>query len=279
MNQNYEIKPVKTGKDKIKHPELAEAGVIPKLGASMVIVGNSGSGKSVLLHNLLTRKEFYRNQFDKIFVISPTCQLDDVQLALKIPDARTFDDLSIAAEALKKIMASQRKIIEEEGIAKAPRYCIVFDDCIGNTKFMNSTEFTDCFIKSRHYGTSVFFLSQYYRSLPKKCRLQASFLCFFAISNAEAETLSDDFAPPGVSKKQFQKLIDNNVSKRFDFLSINRVHPWETRFRKGLAEVIDLEPYKKGYVEQALKTPYEEEHGEKEPSEPDVMAQDRPLPT
>ena len=72
MNKDYDIRPVKTSKDAIKHPKLSEEGVIPKLNCSTILVGKSGSGKSVLLHNLLTRKEFFHGHFDKIFLISPT---------------------------------------------------------------------------------------------------------------------------------------------------------------------------------------------------------------
>lgn len=242
----YKIEPVKTQKDQIKHPDLAEAQVIAKLCKSMLIVGNSGSGKSVLLHNLLVRPEFYKRQFDKIFIFSPTCQMDDVQKSLRIPQARTFDDLSLAPQALELIMRKQREKIEEVGNAKADIYALVFDDCIGDTKFMNSKPFINCFIKARHYNCSVFFLSQYFRRLPKICRLQASYLCFFAISNNESELLAQEFAPPGMSKKSFLKMLDDNVSEKFEFLSINRDAPWESRFRKGLGQIIDLEPYKKG---------------------------------
>ena len=72
MNQVYNIDPPKTSKDEIKQPALADAGVIPKLNTSNIIVGKR-SGKSVLLQNLITKPEFYGNNvFDKIFLISPT---------------------------------------------------------------------------------------------------------------------------------------------------------------------------------------------------------------
>ena len=68
MDKDYEIKPVATSKDQIKHPLLAEQGVIPKLNTSTILVGKSGSGKSVLLHNLLTRSEFFDKDFVKVLI-------------------------------------------------------------------------------------------------------------------------------------------------------------------------------------------------------------------
>ena len=76
MDIDYKIEPVKTSKDSIKHPALSEEMVIPRLCSSTILVGKSGSGKSVLLHNLMTRKEFFLGCFDKTFLISPTVRLN-----------------------------------------------------------------------------------------------------------------------------------------------------------------------------------------------------------
>ena len=93
MNQEYKIEPVKTSKDAIKHPKLSEEGVIPKLCCSTILVGKSGSGKSVLLQNLMTRKEFFAGHFDKVFLISPTGEADDVQKALNVSPNCVFTDM------------------------------------------------------------------------------------------------------------------------------------------------------------------------------------------
>lgn len=241
----YEIDKVPANKkSKIKHPILSEAGLIPKLNTSTIICGCSGSGKTVLLYNLLTRKEFFKNKFDKVFLFSPTGGIDEIQLALDIPKQRIFTDLSDAPKALDAIRKHQEKQIEEHGIDKTEKFCIIFDDCIGDTKFMNCKAFTNSFIKNRHYNCTVFFLTQYFKKLPKVCRLQANFLCFFAVSNIESECICAEFAPPGVSKREFLRLIDDTLTVKYDFLTINRASPWETRFKKGLSNVIDLNQYK-----------------------------------
>ena len=246
MDVKYIIQPVKTSKDEIKSPKLAEEGVIPKVNSSTIIVGKSGSGKSVLLYNLLMREEFYDKYkyFDKIFLISPTAEQDDVQKALKIPDSCVFTDLDEATIALRTIEAHQEAEIKKVGSGKARKFCLIFDDCVGHRKFMNSPEFINAFIKARHYNITVIFLSQHFKRLPKICRLQASFLVFFAISNTEAQTVSEEFSPPGVNAKEFLRLIDDVLTEPYQFLTIKMKAPWPTRFRKGLAETIDLEQYR-----------------------------------
>ena len=212
MHTRYEIKPVKTSKDEIVHPALALESVIPKLNTSTIICGKSGSGKSVLLHALITEKRFYDKyrHFDKIFLVSPTGEQDDVQRSLGLPEnSCVFTDLKEANQALEMIEAHQTSSIKKLGSAKAKKVCLIFDDCAGHTSFMNSPAFVSVFIRARHFNATVFFLTQVIKRLPKICRMQASFLVFFAISQNEASALADEFCPPGLPKKNFLKMIDD----------------------------------------------------------------------
>jgi hypothetical protein len=246
MNLDYKIEPVATSKDDIVHPPLSEKGVIPKLNTSTILVGRSGSGKSVLLHNLLTRPEFFHKYkyWDKIFIISPTAECDDVQRALNIPTSCIFTDMSEAVVALEKIEKHQEEQIKKLGSGKAQKFALIFDDVVGHQKLMNNPVFISSFIKCRHYNFSVFLCSQHFRRIPKICRLQAAYLCFFAISNNEAEMLAEEFAPPRMSKNAFFQMITDTLDQPFAFLTINMRSPWDTRFRKGLAQVIDLNAYR-----------------------------------
>jgi hypothetical protein len=249
MNKDYDIKPVKTSKDSIRHPKLSEEGVIPKLNCSTVLVGKSGSGKTVLLHNLLTRKEFFHGFYDKTFLISPTGETDDVQKALNIPPSCVFTDLEEAVQCLDKIEKFQEAEIKKKGSDGSQKFCIVFDDVVGNTKFMNSPQFIGAFIKARHYNFSVFFCTQHWKKLPKICRMQASYMCFFAISNNEAECMASEFSPPRMPKNNFMQLIDDALKDGpYSFLTINMKAPWESRFRRNLANVINLDDYRKGMI-------------------------------
>ena len=78
------IKPIQIKKKKIKQCEYAQCGILPTHPYRAYLVGASGSGKTNLLLNLLTRQGFYKNWFDKIFVISPTaCNLDESYQSLE----------------------------------------------------------------------------------------------------------------------------------------------------------------------------------------------------
>lgn len=239
------IRPIATSKDKIKQPKLATKEfdmLIPPLGSSVIMSGKSGSGKSTLLARLLLEKQFYKGFFDKIFLFSPTANGDDIQRELNIPKKHVFTDLDEAPELLEVILKSQKKKLENTPAHKTQQYAIIFDDVIGNTKFMNSNEFTQCFYQVRHVCCTTFICTQHFKRVPRVCRLQANFIFYFRGSQSELETLVEDFAPPNMTTNDFRQLVFNATSGQgYDFLTINMKVPWGTRFRKNLGRIIQIE--------------------------------------
>ena len=244
MNIDYKILPVKTSKDDIKQPKLAEDLAIPRLGSVVIIVGQAGSGKTVLLTNLVSDKRFYGGHFDKILLISPTACMDDVQKSLNVKPSMTFDNLEEAVGALKLLQEVQGESVEKKGSGKTQNIAVICDDCVSDAKFMKDSALKSLFVKSRHFNITLFFLSQHLKSIPPVCRLQASALYFFAVSNSEAEIIAESFAPPNMKTSEFKRLIQDAVNEKYAFLTISMKSPWETRFRRGLAMVINLDDYR-----------------------------------
>lgn len=216
--------------------------------------GKSGCGKSTLLANLLLDERFYGPSkskpdgwFDKIFLFSPTANGDDVQKSLGVDKKYVFTDLSEAAELLDVILNTQQKKLDKaDGADKVPQYAIIFDDVIGDTKFMNEKAFTRCFYQVRHVNCTTFICTQHFRKVPKVCRLQANFVFFFQGSAAEVEIITEEYAPPMYTKKEFTQLVNDATAKRYSFLTINNKLGWEKRFRRNLDEFITL-----SHMEQA----------------------------
>lgn len=244
------IDPIETSKDKIEQPELAEHEdmFIPPLGSSVIISGKSGSGKSTLLARLLLDERFYgpcakkpNGWFDKIFLFSPTANGDDIQKSLGIPKKYVFTDLSEAPELLEVVLDTQQeKLDQAEGADRVAQYCIIFDDVIGDTQFLNSKSFTRCFYQVRHVNCTTFICTQHFRKVPKVCRLQANFIFFFQGSAAEVEIVTEEFAPPMYSKKEFQRLVTDATKERYSFLTINMKLGWDKRFRRNLCDFCQL---------------------------------------
>lgn len=240
---DLEIKQLKTSKDDIKQPPLASNKnmYIAPLGSSVLICGKSGSGKTTLLTNLITDKRFYKGYFKKVFLFSPTASGDDVQRSLEIPPKHVFTDLEAGPGLLDIIIRSQKEKLKGGGKAgKVEQFAVIFDDVIGDTKFMNDKNFIKCFYQVRHVNCTTFICSQHFKRIPRVCRLQANFIHYFACSQTEVDTLTEEFCPPRVSRKEFATLVNDATEEPYSFFTINMKVPWSVRFRKNLGEIIQL---------------------------------------
>lgn len=248
---DLEIKKIDTSKDKIQQPELAkdERKIMPSLGNSIIINGMSGSGKSTLLANYIKSPQFFgksperpKGWFDEIFLFSPTADGDDIQKELGIKESHVYTDMDEAPELLQVILDSQKAKLKGGGKAhKAPQYCVIFDDVIGETSFLGTKQFLQTFYMVRHRNCTTFICSQHYKRVPKVCRLQASFIHFFAGSQAEVEQVVEDFAPPEYTKNEFRELVNLATRGGHSFLTICMKVGWEYRFRQNLGRFFILD--------------------------------------
>ena len=271
----YAILAKETSKDDIDQPEEVEAQIIPPLGASILLCGKSGSGKSTLLASLVNDDDsrFYREYFSKVFLFSPTGHGDDIQTHYGIPDEHVFTDLDEAPELLELIIKSQRDKIKKSNNAKVPQFAIVFDDIIGDTKFMNSKQFSQCFYMCRHANVTTFICTQHYKRVPRICRQQASLICFFRCSRNEVELIAEEYSPPFCSKRSFMGMIDAATQEPFSFFTINMKCEWENRFRKNLFPILSIP------TDQEVYTNENEFSNVKETEEEDGFEETRIKPT
>jgi hypothetical protein len=229
---SLEIRALPTDKSKIKQRVLMKKKIIPKHPASVIFNGSSGSGKSTLLLNLLTRKEFYKNYFDDVYLFSPTGGSDDLFKHAKIPEKNIFIDVKISD--LSKILEKQRGVIEKKGIAKVSKTLIIYEDIQGCAKFMRSKPFLNSFIANRHYGVSTWLCGQSYTRTPRPCRIQANNIFYFRGGGSELDLITEEYCPPGMNKKEFAKLIEDTTREKHSFLHINMHDSFDKRYRKNL---------------------------------------------
>ena len=93
---DYTIKPLDTDKNKIPQRAISKVGVLAKYPFSWIISGKSGSGKTQLLLNSLSRENMLKDYYHIIIIFSPTANdLDDTYDVLgDIPKEnfiKTFD--------------------------------------------------------------------------------------------------------------------------------------------------------------------------------------------
>ena len=243
---SYKIEKMETAKHNIPLRKAMKEGIIPRFPFSMLISGRSGSGKTNVLINLLTRKEFYGNYFHYTCVFSPTAgEGDDMYDVLKLPKENIKNEFS--EEDLNAIIEKRKELIQRKGIewvSRNSRVLIVLDDIIANTHFLNSPEALMMFALLRHYLCSVIVLTQSYRKIPRSLRLNVNGTIIFPSTQSEIEILLEEITPSGIKKREFEKVIDYATEGQYDFLYINNHADMDKRIRKNIGEVIDLNKYK-----------------------------------
>lgn len=241
----YGIHKLATKKDAIKQPDAAAADVIPRLTSNCLFVGSSGSGKSTLLVNLITGKKFWKGWFDRVLLVSPTAKTDDIQKEIHeyIEDEEKdlITDLALAPARIQELMDEQRAMIEEQGADKAPQVLLIYDDVVSDKALLTSDVFGKSFIMSRHFNFTTCLCTQSFTQAPRKCRLQCQNLFYYRGSNSELECLVEEFSPPGFSKARMRLLISFCTQEAYSFLHVNRRSPFETRYRRNLDQVVNLD--------------------------------------
>lgn len=247
---NVDIVPIPTNKHNIPQRPLMENGTISKHPASMLFNGQTGSGKSTLLLNLLLNPKMYgpdlktgEPYFEEIYLMSPTAKTDDMFTTLveelDIPDEHIFTDMD--ADTITELLDFLNDRIENEydgQLDKAPRVLCIHEDCAGNNEYMKSKGFLDSFVANRHRNLSTVVCTQSFTRIPRACRLQASAIFYFAGSQSEREIIAKEFSSPNSTTRSFMEALLDATAEPHSFLFINKQQPFDTRYRKGLGEIL-----------------------------------------
>lgn len=237
----YKIEPIETEKSQIPQRKCAKEGIMPRFPFSMMLSGSSGSGKTVLAMNILTKKELYGKYFHYIIVFSPTAgEYDDTYKCLKLPPENFISNFD--GDMLDKIIEVRKHLIDEHGIewvANNSRMLIIMDDVIADRQFLESPDALRMFSLLRHYLVSVIVMIQSYKKLPKALRLNCNAVAVFPALRAEIEVIKDECCPAEFSKKEFEAVLKHCMSDKHSFFYINRHAEKGQRIRKNLDEIID----------------------------------------
>jgi hypothetical protein len=109
---------------------------------------------------------------------------------------------------LKSVIKKQKEKVKQANgdWGKVPKIFIVLDDII-DCDIVKSNTFKSLCSRPRQINCSVFVLSQYYFSLPKICRQNATNIFCFSGNVQDKEALGDTFTPPSLTKKEFYDIL------------------------------------------------------------------------
>lgn len=242
----FKINAVETAKSNIPLRASMKSGILPQFPFSFMLSGSSGSGKTNLLINLLTEDNMYHKYFHYIIVYSPTAgKYDDSYKKLGLPPENFVE--SFGPKELEELIKVRKELIDKKGIewvGKNSRVLIILDDIIANRAFLESQTALTLFALLRHYLCSIVVMMQSYNKLPRALRLNCNAIAVFPSTQSEVEVLIKEITPAGLSKREFEKVIDYATKDKYNFLYINRHAEKDKQVRKNLNEIINLEDYK-----------------------------------
>jgi hypothetical protein len=235
LENGYDVIVGKTNKDKLHQPACCMADILPKLPFSAIVVGRSGSGKTVSMTSILKNKNMLKDAFDFIFFFSGVKPDKEIIKDLNLQKDCVF--VNFKEEDVKNICDKLEKHIENNGFNEStPVTCMIFDDCLNNIDFLKSPTMTKLATANRHMNITYFLLSQYYKKIPPVVRMNASYIMYFPASLIENEKLADEMTPPNMSKKEFLTFVNYATKDKHSFLGINNKS--DNKLRKNFSIIL-----------------------------------------
>ncbi len=227
---DIEIQPL-TVSNEIKnspHPDL------PSTVLRGVIVGNSGSGKSVLLQNLFGKKELYGGIFreENMVIMSPTLDVFDpfpmLENAYKVKDKNKF------ISTLTDLLDHVKKMSREYGPARIPPICVIIDDCsVEPALFRYNGIVDEFFLTGRNYNISTVVVAHRLNLLSRNVKLNLNFACLFPCVNySEVESFVIQFCSKE-NKDYAAFALDYIFRTKYNFACVNTEKPQHEQLSMG----------------------------------------------
>jgi ABC-type dipeptide/oligopeptide/nickel transport system ATPase component len=197
-----------------------------KLPFRMIIAGNSGSGKTQTLLNLLYNMP---DTFEKIFIVTKN---KDEPLYNYLEDKLGKDGLTIK-EGITELP-------DVDSLDKEQNNLIVLDDLV-NEPTKQQRPVCDYFIRARKKNCSIIYISQSFYAVPKLIRDNISYLIIKQVSSMKNLTMICRECSLGIEKKQLKEIYDDATQSKQDFLLIDLEGDKDSRFRKGFDEIYVIE--------------------------------------
>ncbi len=209
---------------------------LPQHPGRVCIIGGSGSGKTNLMINLLSKGWL---EYDKLI------------LALKNPDQPAWnkfieqvtEEITELGEPPEEFLTVISNIDDIPPIESLPggdiQTVLVIDDFVAESKLINDI-IGKYWIRSRHKNVSAYYLSQSFYMTPRIVRLNSTYFILFGnIPLSELGRLYKEIAP-GISRDEFVNYYYESTSAPRGFLFIDLLNPSiKKRFRSGFDGVFE----------------------------------------
>jgi hypothetical protein len=199
---------------------------VPSAGC---LLGPTASGKTSTLVALLIPGGPYAKVFDAIWLFSPSANIDSAYEPLvkhikTLGAGGVFDEWDL--KKINEIIDEQKKVTAEEKLANKKKpltsALLCIDDFSDHPEYMKTGIITSLFTRNRHYGLTVFVLSQKMTSISLTCRVNFRWILVWRLrSYKEMECILHELSalyPVATLLEMYEMAVND---QDFSFLYIN----------------------------------------------------------
>jgi hypothetical protein len=195
-----------------------------KIPFRMLIIGNSGAGKTQTLLNIIHNME---GTFNNIFIITKN----------KDEPLYNYLEEKLGNKGLVISEGVENAPDLDEDIDKKDQTLIVMDDLVLEK---NQSALEEYFIRARKLNCSLIYISQSYYRVPRIIRQNLNYLIVKQVSSLKDLYRIMGEYTLGVEKDALKKLYENSTKEKQDFLLVDLDASLEDRFRKNFNEIYDI---------------------------------------
>jgi len=199
----------------------------------MIVSARVGSGKSVLIANLLKQKNMYYKIFDKVYFCSINIKdgeiFDSSYDGIRFNKSRMYDDFN--DEVMEQIIAD----IHTDSDFKENAYLLVIDDLGPNMQHINKSLLKK-FLSHRHHRLSIIICAQNIKLFNPKIRANCSHLIAFYNDNKHERNALSEMC--NMDPDTFNELLDFATQEPYHFLYISLLTPRKLKAYKNFSEEI-----------------------------------------
>ncbi len=236
----FQIKPLKSARDGIHKTPAQKKFILPPPGTT-IFCGKTGSGKTTIVCRLLKDNNKLKNYFDKIYVFCMSPCMDIIEHVDQVEEENMFteDDPS----KLEELYERNKRMVKDMGFKTAPHTLFILDDIVQSNSFMNSKVLKDVFFGGTHAKCSLWLLTQHYKSVPKRLRMNVhSIILCHGVNKQEIEAFSEEHQTAYLDKNQFKELVEYAIKEPYSFMFINYTNPNKKEiYRKKFDEILIIE--------------------------------------
>lgn len=209
-----------------------------KLNKHALVIGGTGSGKTNLVMDFIKRTSQGEGTFGHITIITKAEEPIYSWLLSKIPkeNINIFYGLEQAPTIESDYWNDKASGVN----------LLIFDDMMAESNKAHETRILPYFIRGRKKGDGImtFYLSQSYHAVPKKIRLQCSYIFLKKISSNKDISLILRDQSLGLTRDELLDIYKYCITGDFvNFLTIDLISDDSGRFRKNWLEIIDVDQF------------------------------------